>query len=58
MVVAWVVIGAIFFMWAWRALQNLQSEKKEKWSVFAKKKKSLLPEKKDSEKKFNYFYCF
>ena len=58
MVLAWVVIGTIFFIWAWRALQNLQNEKKEKWSVFNKKDKALLIEKKDLEEKFNYFYCF
>ena len=58
MVLAWVVIGTIFFIWAWRALQNLQNEKKEKWSVFNKKDKALLIEKKDLEEKFSYFYCF
>ena len=58
MVFAWVVIGTIFFIWAWRALQNLQNEKKEKWSVFNKKDKALLIEKKDLEEKFSYFYCF
>ena len=51
----WLVIGAVWFVWVFRTVREIQTIDPKEWRVVNK------PEKKEgeaSEEKFKYFYCF
>ena len=57
MSIAWVCIGAVWLIWGWRTVKNLQLEERDTWRVI-KKKGEAEDQKKEERRKFNYFYCF
>jgi len=57
MSIAWVCIGAVWLIWGWRTVKNLQLEERDTWRVI-KKKGEAENQKKEERRKFNYFYCF
>ena len=57
MSIAWVCIGAVWLIWGWRTVKNLQLEERDTWRVI-KKKGEAENQKIEERRKFNYFYCF
>ena len=51
------IIGALWFIWAWRTVQQLQKVKLSKWRL-VKNGEEVSEDVDEEETKFKYFYCF
>ena len=54
---AWLVVGAVWFVWLSRTVRHLQTINVTEWRVVIRQEKNNDEEEKKQEK-FKYFYCF
>ena len=53
---AWLVVGAVWFVWLSRTVRHLQTINVTEWRVVIRQEKN--DEEEENQEKFKYFYCF
>ena len=55
---AWLVVGALWFVWLSRTVRHLQTINITEWRVVINRQEEKNDEEEKKQEKFKYFYCF
>ena len=58
MTAAWLVVGALWFVWLLRTVRHLQTINITEWRVVINRQEKKNDEEEEKQEKFKYFYCF